>query len=96
MKVNVGDKVYLPDQKRPFRVQARNDRFIICTKPFNPRHTVIYFIIDLERHVRGTDNLVFSFGYETKRECEENLERLASGFMEVSYRNVVDLDFDIE
>ena len=36
MRVEVGDKVYIPDQKRPYRVRARDDRYIICTKPYNP------------------------------------------------------------
>lgn len=96
MKVNVGDKVYLPNEKRPYIVQARNDRYIICTKPFNPRRTVIYFIIDLVRKVRGADNLIFCYGYETREQCQENLKRLENKEMEVSYRNVVPLDFDIE
>lgn len=92
----VGDKVYLPNEKRPYTVQARNDRYIICTKPYNPKRTVMYFIIDLVRKVRGTDNLVFSYGYETKEQCEKNLERLEKEEMEVSYRNVVPLDIEIE
>lgn len=96
MKVNVGDKVYLPKEVRPYKVQARNERFIICTKPFNPKRTVIYFIIDLVKKVRGTDNLIFCHGYVTKEQCEENLRRLESEEMEVSYRNVVPLDIEIE
>jgi len=96
MKIKVGDKVYLPNEKYPYTVQARDERFIICTKPFNLKRTVLYFIIDLVRKVRGADNMVFGFGYETKEQCEENLKRLQSGHMEVSYRNVVNLDIDIE
>ena len=96
MKVNVGDKVYLPNEKRAYTVQARSDRYIICTKPFNPKRTVFYFIVDLVRKVRGTDNLIFCNGYETKEQCEENLTRLEKGEMEVSYRNVVPLDIEIE
>lgn len=96
MKVNIGDKVYLPKEKRPFKVQARNERYIICTKPFNPKHTVMYFIVDLVRKVRGADNLIFGHGYETKEECEDAICWLDKGDMEVSYRNVVPLDIDIE
>ena len=47
MKVKVGDKVYVPNEKQPYRVKARDERYIICTKPFNLKHTVLYFIIDL-------------------------------------------------
>lgn len=96
MKVNVGDKIKLPNGKKSFTIQARDDRYIICTQPYNPKHTVIYFIIDLVRQVRGTDNLVFSCGYETKEQCEENLKMLQQEKMEVSYRNVVPLDIDVE
>jgi hypothetical protein len=59
MKIEVGDKVYLPNEKKPYKVQVRDNRYIICTKPFNPKHTVLYFIIDLVRKVRGTDNMIY-------------------------------------
>ena len=96
MRVKVGDKVYLPDEKKPYKIQVRDDRYIICTKPFNPKHTVIYFIIDLIRKVRGTDNMIFCNGYETQEQCGDNLKRLQDGLIEVSYRNVVPLDVEVE
>lgn len=96
MKINIGDKIYLPKEKRPYRVQARNDRYIICTMPYNPKKTVMYFIIDLVRNVRGTDNLIFCHGYETKEECENALRWLEKGAMEVSCRNFVALDIEVE
>ena len=92
----VGDFVWTPDNKKPFVVKARDERYIICTKPYNPQHTVIYFIIDLVRNVRGTDNQIFCFGYETQEQCEERLEDLESGLMEVSCRNCVPLDVRCE
>ena len=90
--LKVGDYVWIPENKKPFVVKARDEQDIICTKPYNPQHTVIYFIIDLVRNVRGTDDRIFCFGYETKEMCEERLEDLQSGLMEVSYRNFVPLD----
>ena len=42
MKVRVGDKIYISGEKRPYTVQCRDDRYIICTKPFNLQHTVQY------------------------------------------------------
>lgn len=87
--LKVGDPVFVPNEVRPYRVKCRDDRFIICTKPFNPQRTVMYFIIDLERYVRGTDNSVFCQGYETQEQCEERLRDLQSGRLEVSYRNYV-------
>lgn len=84
-----GDPVYVPNEVRPYRVKCRDERYIICTKPYNPQRTVRYFIIDLERGVRGPDNMVFCSGYETQEQCEERLKELQEGTIEVSYRNRV-------
>ena len=67
MRVEVGDMVYIPEYKRPFRVKARDNRYIICTKPYNPQHTVIYFIIDLQDKWIAPDDSVFCIGacYDT-------------------------------
>lgn len=96
MKVEVGDKVYIPNHKRPFRVKARDDRYIICTKPFNARHTVIYFIVDLADKWRAPDNLIFCLGYETDEDCQERLRQLQNGEIELSRRRGIPLDIDIE
>lgn len=96
MKVAVGDRVYVPTDKRPYTVKARDERYIICTKPFAAKHTVLYFIIDLEEKRRGPDNMVFCSGYETDEECAERLQELQSGEIEVSYRRGIPLDIDIE
>lgn len=96
MKVSVGDKVYIPNEKRPYTVQARNERYIICTKPFAVRHTVLYFIVDLVERRRGPDNMIFCAGYETPEDCIERLQELKQGEMEVSHRRGIPLDIDIE
>lgn len=96
MRVEVGDMVYIPEHKRPFRVKARDDRYIICTKPYNPKHTVIYFIIDLQDKWRAPDNRVFCSGYETDDDCKKRLEELQSGKISLSRRRGVPLDIDIE
>lgn len=90
--MKVGDKVYIDGEKRPFRVRACDDRYIICTKPYNPKHTVRYFIIDTVEGVRGTDNMVFCFGYETDEECRERLHELQTGLIKISHRNRVKWD----
>ena len=96
MRVEVGDKVYIPNQKKPYRVRARDDRYIICTKPFNPQHTVLYFIIDLVDKRRAPDNMIFCSGYETDEDCNERLEELQSGEIELSWRRGIPLDIEIE
>lgn len=94
MKVNVGDKVYLPREKRPYRVICRDERYIICTKKFFD--TVLYFIVDLQEKWRAPDNMVFCAGYENKEQCEERLKELQNGEIELSQRRGVPLDIEIE
>jgi hypothetical protein len=89
--LRVGDYVQIYGEKRPYIVKCRDDRFIICTKPFNLRHTVFYFIIDLKRGLRGPDDCVFCAGYETQEQCEERLKELQAGEIEVSSRRSVSL-----
>lgn len=90
----VDDKILFAEEKRAYTVQACDERFVICTKPFNAKKTVIYSIIDFERNVRGTENLIFGMGFETREECEEALTRLKSGETEVSYRNFIPLEIE--
>lgn len=91
-KLKVGDKVYVPNEKRPYKVKCRDNRYIICTKPMNLYRTVLYFIIDLHRALRGPDNMVFCSGYETDEQCQERLKELQEGKIEVSMRRSVKLD----
>ena len=108
LDVKVGDKIYFKSEKLPYTVRARNERFIICTKPFNARKTVLYTIIDLKREVRGRCNLIFCPGFETdediadamkmlQQHCDEEINPPADGSesipsMEVSYRHFIELD----
>ena len=96
MKVKIGDKVYIPSHKRPFTVRARDERYIICTKPFNAQHTVIYFIVDLIENWRAPDNLLFCLGYETDEACQERLKDLQDGIITLSQRRGIPLDIEIE
>lgn len=94
MRVEIGDKVYIPNEKRPYRVKARDERYIICTKPCFD--TVLYFIIDLVDKWRAPDDRVFCFGYETDDDCQERLKQLQTGEIGLSVRRGIPLDIDIE
>lgn len=96
MRVNIGDKICVPTDKRPYTVKARDERYIICTKPFNVRHTVLYFIIDLLNKWRAPDNMIFCSGYETTEDCQERLKELQDGTIELSRRRGIPLDIEIE
>ena len=94
MKIKVGNKIKFKREKQRYTIQACDNRFVICTKPMNALHTVLYTIIDFKRDERGTDNLVFSWGYETKKDCKKNLKMLQENEMEISYRKCIPLDIE--
>ena len=96
MRVEIGDKVYIPNEKRPYRVRVRNERYIICTKPYNPQHTVRYFIIDLIDKWRAPDDRLFCSGYESDQDCIERLHELQNGSINLSRRRGIALDIDVE
>jgi hypothetical protein len=66
---NVGDKIRFRGEKQRYTVQAVSERFAVLTKPFNPRRTVLYTIVDFEKQIRGTENLIFCMGFETSELC---------------------------
>jgi len=92
--MKVGDKVKFRSEKQRYTIQACDNRFLVCTKPFNARKTVLYTIVDFKRNVRGREDLVFCMGFETRKDCEEALERLQKEESEVSYRHYMPLDIE--
>lgn len=91
--LEVGDKVWFQGERQGYTVRARNDRYVICTKPFNARRTVLYSVIDCELGVRGTDNC-YGIGYETQEQIDEAMRWFEKGRAEVSHRNHVYLYID--
>ena len=95
MDYKVGDKIYFKGEKFPYVIQACDERFLVCTKPFNPQHTVQYTIVDLEKGIRGADNY-WKWGghydYSKQEECQQCLKDLYRGEVEISSRNVVELE----
>lgn len=98
LNLKVGDKIKFASDKQRYTVKAKDDRYIICTKPFNLKKTVLYTIIDLKRWVRGTNNMVFNpYDYskqEDINECLVDLQYHNHG-LEVTHRNCVQLDVEI-
>lgn len=93
----VGDRVKFAEEVHRYTIQARGVRYLVCTRPFALRKTVWYTVVDLEKQIRGTENLVLGFGAETREECEEMLARLegrAGEPTEVSYRTRIPLHVD--
>ena len=86
-----GDKIKFEEEKQRYTIRAMSDRYAICTKPMNALKTVLYTIVDFKEKIRGPENLVFGFGAETDKQCEEMLERLEKGETEISHRNRINL-----
>lgn len=93
-KFKVGDKLKFKNEKQQYTIQACDERYLICTKPFNIKKTVLYTIVDLKNKIRAPENLIFCMGFETKELCEEALSRLQKGESELSYRNRVTLELE--
>lgn len=87
----VGDRIRFAEEKQAYTVKARSDRYLICTKPFNARRTVLYCIVDFKRGERGPDNMVFGMGYETDADIFNRFQELTLGEIEVSHRRCVPL-----
>jgi hypothetical protein len=90
MTLTKGQLVRFAEEKRPYRVKAANERFAVCTKPYPG--SCLYTIIDFEKQIRGTENLIFCMGFTTAELCEEALERLTTGETKVSHRNRCELN----
>lgn len=84
-----GQRVKFNDDRRIFFVRESNERFTILTYPHED--SVMYTIIDHEKNIRGTDNMVFCNGYETDRDVRFNMIALLRNKMSISYRNRVEL-----
>lgn len=87
----VGDRIRFAEERGPYRVKTRSDRYLICTKPFNLKRTVIYCIVDFEQQIRGPDNMVFGRGYETDDDVAARFAELMSGKIQISHRRRVPL-----
>lgn len=96
-KLNKDDRVWFSSNKKSFKVRECNDRFAICTQPYNFKpNTVIYTIIDFDRHVRGLDNLIFTvYDYYSDEDCKQAMEDLMSGEIEVSWKTDKNVSLDI-
>lgn len=87
----VGDRIRFAEEKQAYTVKARSDRFLICTKPFNARRTVLYCIVDFNRQARGPGDKIFNGPYETDKDIDERMGELMTGALGVSYRHDIPL-----
>ena len=95
-KVKVGDKVYGRWEKRAYTVMARNERYVIISKPFNPKKTAQYSIIDLQEWFMWPDNyIMWMYDYLDNKSCDKAIADLWKWGMQISKRRWIALiDFD--
>lgn len=85
----VGDLIRFAEEKRPYRVRGRSNRFLICTKP--AFGSVLYSIVDFERMERGPGDKIFNGPYETDDQITDRMHELISGRLGVSRRHGIPL-----
>lgn len=84
--LEVGDKIYFYDEKRGFEIKARDERYLICTKPAFGK--AIYTILDSEELINSTNNYVFNpYNYLDQGNINQSLIDLENGEYELSLRH---------
>lgn len=78
--VQPGDKIGFAEERNSYTGWA------VCTKPFKPKDTVIYTVVDFRDQVRGRDDC-HGLGYETREQCENARDMFESGEAEHSHRH---------
>ena len=76
-----GQKIWFAEEKRPYTIRACDERYLICTKPYNfKKDSVIYTIVDLKENVRGTDGYsIGSYSYYSQEDCDAYMDELREG-----------------
>lgn len=88
-KLSIGSKIWFIEERQGYTVRATGKQYLILTKPFNPKKTVLYTILDVEQMIRGRENLIFCAGAETDEQCQDMVARLIDGETEISSRYVI-------
>lgn len=114
----VGELVYFTDEKLPYKVMAKSDKYAIVSRSLHRREDAkiihnmvemqqyatfteaykcnkencIYSIVDFEKNIRSSDDLVFGvFDYSDVDDCKNVIAELHRGNIGLSLRNMVEL-----
>lgn len=94
LTIRVGDKLKFKEEGHRYVVRAMNERYIICTKPFNLNNTYFYTIVDFQEKIRGAHNVIFDSYKDTDQSFKLMLRHLIDGTIEISHRNRIDLNIE--
>jgi hypothetical protein len=83
-----GMAVVMDGEKQPYKIMARDERYVILCRPFNLRRTYTYSFVDLVEGVRGPSNYIFGLLHHTNTRIGalRNLVMLRKGKQFVSHR----------
>jgi hypothetical protein len=81
-------------ERMSYTVQAGNDRYLVCTKPFNLKKTYYYTIVDVQEMRRGAINLILGLPMDVdspEKAADLLGEMQANPEWGVSHRNSINL-----
>lgn len=90
LEIKVGSKFKFKEDRLWFTVQAFDGRYVVCTS--ETKLGLFHTILDLDKCIRGDDNMVFHSGYDTVELCEARLKEFITGDLEISHRNWLQLN----
>lgn len=95
MIYKVGDKIKFKSEKCKYKIVGLTDRYLVCIKPFNLKHTYLYTIVDLVKKERGPDHwLMGKYDLRDPKSVQECLSDLKTGICQISNRGAIDLDLE--
>lgn len=87
------ERIKFQEEKLSYKVVAKDDRYMVCIKPFNVKKTYLYTMVDLLEKIRGTDGFVFQiFDYQKEQDAKQYIEMLKTGEIQISKRNRIPLN----
>lgn len=90
LEIKVGSKFKFKEDRLWFTVQAFDSRYVVCTS--ETKLGLFHTILDLDKCIRGDDNMVFHSGYDTVELCKARLSEFITGDLEISHRNWLQLN----
>lgn len=83
MQLEVGDLVAVIGEKNRYTVRCRDERWIVCTKPYNAHRRKKHLIIDTENKMYGSDNHPYGLFYQTDEQCHYALRLLHHNLLKI-------------
>jgi hypothetical protein len=102
MSYQPGQRIKFAEEKQSYKIVAANERYLICTKPFNLQKTYLYTIVDLEGKRRGPDNMIFGpqYDYNDPRQARQairdlmGIKRVIVKCLDISHRRDCELNIE--